>query len=216
MAHPESFSGWHALSLRRAWEVRRSLSTYTPRPSQGLWACHPLASGHAKKRPVVGFRASAGLRSLKAELQREVQTGRGIHSNWLAQHVRLELPSIRGRCHACLTMKDVAENWPVDNLARSYEPAKFHGAIGYIGILSFGVADSCQFLHWYADGSMPALTISSNSGDQIKRYMTDRLVEATMTHTGRKRTDPPCICVRPRRDIRYNRNPHSSRRMGGQ
>ncbi len=88
------------------------------------------------------------------------------------------------------TMKDVAENWPIANLAQSYAHAKACGAAGYLGVLAFSAADNHQFHHWYADGSIPALTISSAAGAVLKAKLAAGSVEGSMVLTGIQRAGP--------------------------
>ena len=88
------------------------------------------------------------------------------------------------------THRGVAENWPIDNLASSYKRACIHGAAGYIGILNFSTSDNCQYHHWYADGSIPALTISPRSGTRLKSQLLNTTMDATLTLTGEEKTGP--------------------------
>jgi hypothetical protein len=87
-------------------------------------------------------------------------------------------------------MEDIAENWPVDNRDESYKLAGDHGAVGYIGILRFSTDDNSQYLHWYVDGSIPALTISPDSGKGILEQLQSSHLEATMVHRGVREQGP--------------------------
>ena len=79
----------------------------------------------------------------------------------------------------------ITENWPVDNFDTSYEGAFEHGAIGYIGILTFTADDIHQYLHAYADGLLPGLYISPNDGARLRGMLLNgQTVDATMVLTG--------------------------------
>ncbi len=87
-------------------------------------------------------------------------------------------------------MKGVSENWPIANLDVSYAMAKEYKAAGYVAILDFTVSDNNQYLHWYADGSLPALSISPNAGARLKKHLKSGPVEASMLLTGESITGP--------------------------
>jgi len=76
------------------------------------------------------------------------------------------------------------ENWPLANLDNSYYLADAYGAVGFVGIVTFMADYVNQYLHWYADGELPGLTISPNDGDHLKELLIDGSVEATMILTG--------------------------------
>ena len=78
----------------------------------------------------------------------------------------------------------VSENWPIANLANSYAAAQKYGAFGYVGILNFTAKDNNQFLHWYANRSIPGLFISANDGQTLKKILKDRTIDATMVLSG--------------------------------
>jgi hypothetical protein len=79
----------------------------------------------------------------------------------------------------------ITENWPVDNFDTSYENADLYGAVGYIGILTFTADDIHQYLHAYADGSLPGLYISPNDGAHLRTMLLDgQTVDATIVLTG--------------------------------
>ena len=76
------------------------------------------------------------------------------------------------------------ENWPPLNFDSSYQTAKALGAVGYIAVLTFTVNNNNQFLHWYADGSLPGLSVSPTDGAYLKGLLASGSVQATMTLTG--------------------------------
>ncbi|MHA2288256.1 MAG: hypothetical protein ACXABG_05675 [Promethearchaeota archaeon] len=79
----------------------------------------------------------------------------------------------------------ITENWPVNNFDSSYENAHHYGAVGFVGILTFTADDIHQYLHAYADGSLPGLYISPNDGEELRTILLDgQTVEATMVLTG--------------------------------
>jgi hypothetical protein len=86
--------------------------------------------------------------------------------------------------HNTLPGDNALENWPPLNFDSSYAEAANRGAIGYIAILTFTVKDNNQFLHWYADGSLPGLTVSPTDGDYLKGKLASGTIKATMTLTG--------------------------------
>jgi hypothetical protein len=103
---------------------------------------------------------------------------------------RLFTHDVSNTLKATGTMEDFAENWPIDNLARSYSLASDRGAAGYVGILTFTVADNPQYHHWYADGSLPGLTISPRAGARLRDQLARGDFEASMVLTGQERTGP--------------------------
>ncbi|MBY8986541.1 MAG: M28 family peptidase [Candidatus Lokiarchaeota archaeon] len=76
------------------------------------------------------------------------------------------------------------ENWPLANLESSYQLAATYGAAGYVGIMTCMPDYVNQYLHWYADGEIPGLTVSPNDGDHLKDLLATETVEATMILTG--------------------------------
>jgi hypothetical protein len=80
----------------------------------------------------------------------------------------------------------ITENWPVDNFDSSYENAHLHDAVGFVGILTFTADNIHQYLHAYADGSLPGLYISPNDGARLREMLLDDqiVVDATMVLTG--------------------------------
>lgn len=88
------------------------------------------------------------------------------------------------------TFKDVTENWPLDNKDESYKHAKALGAAGYIGILRSNTEDNGQYFHWYADGSLPMLTISIKSGDKVMEHLQSSPLEVTLVHSGVQERGP--------------------------
>lgn len=76
------------------------------------------------------------------------------------------------------------ENWPLANLDSSYQLADTYGAAGYVGILTFMADYVNEYLHWYADGELPGLTVSPNDGDHLKDLLTAGSVEVNMILTG--------------------------------
>ncbi len=79
----------------------------------------------------------------------------------------------------------ITENWPVDNFDSSYENAHHYGAVGYVGILTFTADNIHQYLHAYADASLPGLYISPNDGANLRNMLLDdQTVEATIVLTG--------------------------------
>jgi len=77
------------------------------------------------------------------------------------------------------------ENFPLVNLVRSIALARRFGAVGYIGILVNSQADNCQMYHGPRLGTevITALTISPNSGRELKKLLKSGNVEATLTLT---------------------------------
>jgi len=86
--------------------------------------------------------------------------------------------------------KGVSENWPIANLSRSYAAAQEYGAAGFVGILNFSAKDNNQFLHWYANQSIPGLFISRNEGLALKRLLKQGNVDATMLLVGKNGRGP--------------------------
>ncbi|MFX1327228.1 MAG: hypothetical protein ACFE91_03665 [Promethearchaeota archaeon] len=79
----------------------------------------------------------------------------------------------------------ITENWPVDNFDTSYENAHHYGAKGYVGILTFTADNIHQYLHAYADGSLPGVYISPNDGERLRNMLLGgQTVEATIILTG--------------------------------
>lgn len=76
------------------------------------------------------------------------------------------------------------ENWPPENFDSSYELAGERGAVGYIAVITFMAKDNNQYLHWYADGSLPGLSVSPTDGDYLKELLASGPVEATMKLRG--------------------------------
>ena len=76
------------------------------------------------------------------------------------------------------------ENWPLANLESSYQLAADYGAAGFVGIMTCMPDNVNQYLHWYADGEIPGLTVSPDDGDHLKDLLATNTVEATMVLTG--------------------------------
>jgi hypothetical protein len=70
------------------------------------------------------------------------------------------------------------------DLESTYHLARRHGAAGYIAVLAFADADTGEYLHWYADGSIPGLSISRSEGRRLTALLSEGPVTATMTLTG--------------------------------
>jgi hypothetical protein len=75
------------------------------------------------------------------------------------------------------------ENWPPINF-NTYDMARDRGAFGYVAILTFTVNDNNQFLHWYADGSIPGVSVSPLDGAYLRSLISSGPVEAKLTLTG--------------------------------
>jgi hypothetical protein len=78
------------------------------------------------------------------------------------------------------------ENWPPANFDSSYELAGERGAAGYIAVITFMAKDNNQYLHWYADGSLPGLSVSPIDGEYLKGLLASGPVEATMKLHGKE------------------------------
>ena len=76
------------------------------------------------------------------------------------------------------------ENWPLANLESSYQLAADYGAAGFVGIMTCMPDYVNQYLHWYANGEIPGLTVSPDEGDHLKELLTSDTVEATMVLSG--------------------------------
>lgn len=70
------------------------------------------------------------------------------------------------------------------DLNSTYRLAHRYGAAGYIAILAFEDTDTGEYLHWYADGSIPGLSISRSEGRRLTALFFKGPVTATMTLTG--------------------------------
>lgn len=77
------------------------------------------------------------------------------------------------------------ENWPPTNFDSSYALARQRGAAGFIAVITFMSRNNNQYLHWYADGSLPGLTVSPEDGDYLKGVLSSGPVEASMKLHGR-------------------------------
>ena len=58
--------------------------------------------------------------------------------------------------------------WPLRNLASSYQEACRRNAAGWVGVLTLFGDDTHHYLHWYAQFELPALTVSSAVGPQLR------------------------------------------------
>ncbi|MFX1360594.1 MAG: hypothetical protein ACFE8T_09665 [Promethearchaeota archaeon] len=76
------------------------------------------------------------------------------------------------------------ENWPLANLDSSYQLADTYGAAGFIGIMTCMPDYVNQYLHWYANGELPGLTISPNDGEHLKDLLAMGPVQVKMVLTG--------------------------------
>ncbi|MFX1310821.1 MAG: hypothetical protein ACFE8C_14070, partial [Promethearchaeota archaeon] len=76
------------------------------------------------------------------------------------------------------------ENWPLANLDSSYHLADTYGAAGYVGIMTCMADYVNEYLHWYANGELPGITVSPNDGDHLKDSLIAGSVEATIVLTG--------------------------------
>ncbi|MFZ0888104.1 MAG: M28 family peptidase [Candidatus Binataceae bacterium] len=78
-----------------------------------------------------------------------------------------------------------SQGFPIANLSTSIDLARRHGAIGYIGILTFRARDNCQEYHGpkYGNQVIPALTISPASGDRLKTLLAAGPLRATIVLT---------------------------------
>jgi hypothetical protein len=84
-----------------------------------------------------------------------------------------------------LVGENAIENWPPTNFDSTYARAGQRGAAGYIAVITFMARDNNQYLHWYADGSLPGLSVSPEDGDHLKSLLTAGPVEASMKLHGR-------------------------------
>jgi hypothetical protein len=84
-----------------------------------------------------------------------------------------------------LAGENAIENWPPNNFDSSYALAGQRGAAGYIAVITFMARNNNQYLHWYADGSLPGLTVSPADGDYLKGLLSSGPVEANMKLHGR-------------------------------
>lgn len=87
-----------------------------------------------------------------------------------------------------LVGENAIENWPPTNFDSSYSLASQRGAAGYIAVITFMSRNNNQFLHWYADGSLPGLSVSLTDGDTLKYLLSSGPVEANMKLHGRNRS----------------------------
>ncbi|MGW8322757.1 MAG: hypothetical protein ACWGSD_14495 [Thermodesulfobacteriota bacterium] len=87
-----------------------------------------------------------------------------------------------------LTGDNATENWPPINFDSTYHLAADRGAVGYIAVITFMADYNNQYLHWYADGSLPGLSVSPRDGDHLKSLLASGPVEATMKLRGRERS----------------------------
>ena len=84
-----------------------------------------------------------------------------------------------------LAGENAIENWPPTNFDSTYARAGQRGAAGYIAVITFMAQDNNQYLHWYADGSLPGLSVSPADGDHLKNLLSAGPVEASMKLHGR-------------------------------
>lgn len=84
-----------------------------------------------------------------------------------------------------LSGENAIENWPPTNFDGSYAIAGHRGAAGYIAVITFMARHNNQYLHWYADGSLPGLSISPEDGDQLKNLLSEGPVKARLKLHGR-------------------------------
>jgi hypothetical protein len=84
-----------------------------------------------------------------------------------------------------LVGENATENWPPTNFDSTYALAGQRGAVGYIAVITFMARNNDQYLHWYADGSLPGLSVSPADGDYLKSQLSSGPVEATMRLHGK-------------------------------
>jgi hypothetical protein len=82
--------------------------------------------------------------------------------------------------YGTLVGENGTENWPPINFDSSYALAGKRGAVGYIAVITFMAKNNNQYLHWYADGSLPGLSVSPMDGDYLKGLLSSGPVETTM------------------------------------
>jgi hypothetical protein len=81
-----------------------------------------------------------------------------------------------------------SQGFPVVNMSTSIDLARRHGAIGYIGILTFRARDNCQEYHGpkYGNQVISALTVSPSSGDYLKKLLAAGPLQGTIVLTEEK------------------------------
>jgi hypothetical protein len=82
---------------------------------------------------------------------------------------------------AGLSPREGADRGDLDS---TYHLAHRYGAAGFIAVIAFGDTDTGEYLHWYADGSIPGLSVSRSEGRRLTALLSEGPVTATMTLTG--------------------------------
>ncbi|RLB40175.1 MAG: hypothetical protein DRH12_10420 [Deltaproteobacteria bacterium] len=82
----------------------------------------------------------------------------------------------------------VTQNWPVFNILSSYQMAVENGAVGFIGILGFDLADTDEYFSPYNAvlGEIPGVYVSKSEGDYLKELLEENdYVDANIVLRGK-------------------------------